>query len=237
MTQDEQVIAAMKQNGGYATLGQLYQKVDVSNWGTKTPFASIRRIVQKNAAFFRIRAGLWALEEFRDKLPSAILPPVGATQAEKETSAHYYYQGLLVELGNMENQTTYVPAQDKNRPFLGTTLGEIAQTTRCLEFTYTEVIERIKSIDVIWFNQRRYPHAVYEVENSTDFQNSLGKFIELQDFSLEFWIVAAEVRKKEFESKVGWTMFQPIAKRVKFLSYEQLSEWHDKTYEHLLAKP
>jgi hypothetical protein len=47
MKQHEAVIEAMKQNGGYATLGQLYQtapKIAGSDWsGTKNPFANIRR--------------------------------------------------------------------------------------------------------------------------------------------------------------------------------------------------
>lgn len=45
MKQHEVVIKIMKKNGGFATLGFLNQNVDVSSWETKTPFASIRRIV------------------------------------------------------------------------------------------------------------------------------------------------------------------------------------------------
>ncbi len=63
MKQHEAVVLAMKQNGGYATLGQLYQlspKIPGSNWsGTKNPFANIRRIVQTHDEFFKIRPGLW----------------------------------------------------------------------------------------------------------------------------------------------------------------------------------
>ena len=51
MTQYEQVIDVMRNNGGYATLGFLNQKVDVSKWESKTPFASIRRIVQDEKYF------------------------------------------------------------------------------------------------------------------------------------------------------------------------------------------
>lgn len=49
MKQHEAVIKIMEESGGYATLGYLNQEVlkvpDVI-WNTKTPFASIRRIVQ-----------------------------------------------------------------------------------------------------------------------------------------------------------------------------------------------
>ena len=63
MKQYEAVIEAMKQHGGYATLGQLYQtapNIPGSEWKTKTPFASIRRIVQVRDDFFKSRSGFFA---------------------------------------------------------------------------------------------------------------------------------------------------------------------------------
>ena len=54
ITQDQQVIEALKSTGGYATLRRLYELVDFSGWGTKTPEASIRRIVQKNNRIFNV---------------------------------------------------------------------------------------------------------------------------------------------------------------------------------------
>ena len=65
-TQAQQVIDTLRQNGGYATLGDLYHLVDTSSWATKTPHESIRRIVQETSGFFKIQPGLWALEECRD---------------------------------------------------------------------------------------------------------------------------------------------------------------------------
>lgn len=57
MTQKDQVVVAMEKNGGYATLQQLNRIIDTSSWGTKTPDATIRRIVQENKEFFKIKAG------------------------------------------------------------------------------------------------------------------------------------------------------------------------------------
>ncbi|RKV92157.1 MAG: hypothetical protein D8H92_13925 [Campylobacter sp.] len=51
MKQKDFVIAAIRELGGAATLSQLYATKDVSSWQTKTPFASIRRIVQENSDF------------------------------------------------------------------------------------------------------------------------------------------------------------------------------------------
>ncbi len=68
ISQHEQVIQVMANNGGYATLGYLYHNVNVSNWGTKTPFKSINRIVQDDRYFFRIKPGLWALKEMQKEV-------------------------------------------------------------------------------------------------------------------------------------------------------------------------
>ena len=63
MKQYEAVIETLKRLGGCATFGQLNQevfKIEDCTWNTKTPFASIRRIVQDRKEIFRIRPGLWA---------------------------------------------------------------------------------------------------------------------------------------------------------------------------------
>ena len=52
VTQKEQVVTAMRKNGGYANFQQLNQTIDFTSWGTKTPQASVRRIVQTNEEFF-----------------------------------------------------------------------------------------------------------------------------------------------------------------------------------------
>ncbi|HHJ07570.1 MAG TPA: hypothetical protein ENK24_08725, partial [Anaerolineae bacterium] len=63
MKQYEAVIKVMEENGGFATLGYLNQhtfEIPDVIWRTKTPYASIRRIVQDKRFFFKIRPGLWA---------------------------------------------------------------------------------------------------------------------------------------------------------------------------------
>ena len=67
MNQKECVVEALANLGGMAMLFDLYHKTDVGTWGSKTPFASIRRIVQTNKEFYKIRAGLWGLCALRNK--------------------------------------------------------------------------------------------------------------------------------------------------------------------------
>src|SRR6266508_5045228 len=127
MKQHEAVIQAMKQNGGYATLGQLYQSapnIPGSTWVTKTPFASIRQIVKTHNEFFKIRRGLWGLTAEKERVMSLFVDQSGS-EKQREYS-HYFFQGLVVEIGNFKGFKTFIPTQDKNKPFVQKTLGDIS---------------------------------------------------------------------------------------------------------------
>ena len=222
MKQHEAVIKVMEENGGYATLGYLYQnvlKISDCQWKTKTPFASMRRIVQDERFFFKIRPGLWALNSHKDSLPAEMLPS-SKEKSQATEFTHSYYQGLLVQLGNFKKYQTFIPMQDKNKVFLGKQkLCDLASLSSIFQFTYSDIVKRAGTIDVVWFNDRRMP-------NSTDIKNSLIKFVELQDFRTEMFIVADEVRKRQFMETLELNAFLTIKKHVRFMSYEDVSEYH-----------
>lgn len=234
MKQYEAVIKTMEQNGGFATLGDLYKnvfRIEDCEWKTKTPFASVRRIVQDPRFFFRIKPGLWALKSYRKRLPPEILEFAEVSKSKREEFSHTYFQGLLVEIGNLKEYPTFVPSQDKNKRFLGKKLGSLTSVRDIYQFSYVSILQRAKTVDVIWFNERKMPHTFFEIEHSTDFQSSLLKFIELQDFSATFFIVSDQKRQRQYQAKLDLSAFTPIKSRVRFMDYDRLSEWHTKTCE------
>ncbi len=229
-TQAQQVIDTLREHGGYATLGNLYHLVDTSAWPTKTPNESIRRIVQQSDEIFKIQPGLWALEECREEVMRKF--NIATKKAEDdERFTHGYYQGLIIEIGNMRNYTTYVPAQDQNRKFLEKPLVEICTTVHIPEFSFNELVNRAKTVDVIWFNERKMPNSFFEVEHSTDIQNSVTKFCDLQDFHSRFLIVAPKNRREQFEKVMSHTAFKDIKERVGFHTYEDISKQYDMMCE------
>lgn len=239
MKQHEAVIEVMKANGGFATFSHLYAevlKVPGVKWGTKTPFASIRRIVQDERFFFKIRPGLWALKDYKDKLPFAEAINPKASEQQQAEFSHSYYQGLLVEIGNFKKFDTFVPNQDKNKQFLSKSLAQVATLQEFYQFTYEDIIKQARTVDVTWFNKRKLPNAFIEVEHLTEIHRSLLKFVELQDFYADFVIVASGIRRAEFESKLALSAFQPIQKRVKFWDYENVSKLHTNLSELMLIE-
>lgn len=224
-TQEYQVIEALRKEGGFATLRRLNEIVDFSTWKTKTPEASIRRIVQDSQFVFRIQPGLWALEDCRKEVLRKFKIKEGNRDSE-ELFSHGYYQGLLIEIGKFRSRKTYIPAQDKNKMFLDKHLGEVADTYILPPFTYDNLLKKARTVDVIWFNERQMPSDFYEVEHTTDIKNSLSKFYELQDFFSKFYIVADACRKNEFYDKINVSMFDSIKSRVQFLDYERVVAMH-----------
>lgn len=221
MKQYEAVIRTLENLGGQATLGQLYQevmKIQECKWETKTPFASIRRIVQKRPEIFKVKPGLWALKAYKQKLNLEEYNP----HSDKTEQTHAYFQGLIATIGNIRNFPTYIPNQDKNKYFINGSLENVRSLQELPSFSYAEIIKRSSTIDVIWFNQRLMPHSFFEVEHNTDMQNALLKFYDLQDFYSRMIIVADEHRHKEFDSKIKMKAFIDISSRVKFLPYGAL---------------
>jgi hypothetical protein len=131
MKQYEAVIQTLERLGGQATLADLYlevMKIEDCKWGTKTPFASIRRIVQTRPEILKVKPGLWALLSYKKTL--GLVDSNNEKQNVKAIEqTHSYYQGLLVVIGNLKGYGTFVPNQDKNRLFVNTPLKTLRGIT------------------------------------------------------------------------------------------------------------
>ena len=234
MNQKECVAEALASLGGMATLFDLYHKTDVSTWGSKTQFVSIKWIVQTNKEFYKIRAGLWGLCECKDK---KLAKTVDSKSEQNEKFIHSYFQGTIVEIGNLRHLQIFIPAQDKNKIYKSDKkLCELASLSEIYKFSYEDIIRKAKTIDAIWFNERNLPNSFYEVEHSTDFKNSLNKFYELQDFNTRMFIVADKKRQREFEDVLRASIYDQIAQKVKFASYEDVSRQLERESEQAFIK-
>lgn len=235
MKQWEAVVKTMENLWWMATLWELNYhvfKIKDCERKTKTPFASIRRIVQECPEIYRIKPWLYWLVNYKKKNEALWIFEFNEKWNNNEEFSHSYYQWLIVEIWNFKKYQTYIPQQDQNKSFLNKKLWDLSNVHKIYEFWYENFIKRAKTVDVIRFNNRNMPNHFYEVEHSTDIQNSLLKFVELQDFNAKFTIVADFKRKKEYEKKLSQVAFDSIKKRVDFLDYETLAQYHSKAYEY-----
>jgi hypothetical protein len=135
-------------------------------------------------------------------------------------------------IGNLRGYKTFSPNQDKNRLFVNKPLKDVRTLQEIPKFSYEHLIKRCSTVDVVWFNNHSMPNSLFEIEHSTDFQNSLIKFSDLQGFYSRIVVVADDNRKREFSQKIQSFVFTDISKRVNFLGYESLL----KQYEMDLLK-
>jgi hypothetical protein len=233
MFQHEAVIQTIERLGGVATLAQLNKevfKIKNCEWKTKTPFHSIRRIVQTQEAIYKIKPGLYGLVSYQEPNEArGIIASDARTDSSQEVaqSDHAYYQGLLLIIGNVRELHTFAPNQDKRKAFLQQKIGDLRKLNAIPPFSYPDLVKRSSTVDVIWFNDRQMPHSFFEVESSTDIQNSLVKFTELQDFHARMYIVADAKRHKEFKDKVSRSAFKDIRERTSFLNYMSLVKQYE----------
>ena len=238
MKQFEAVIEVLRQHQGVATLAELYRdvpKVPDCAWATKTPQASIRRIVQLCNDIFKIKPGLYGLVSMRKDLESrGIIAETATNKSSLEIvqSNHTYYQGLLLIVGKCRHFDCWAPNQDKNKQFLNQRLDALRTIQSLPAFSYPHLIRRSQTVDVLWFNERKMPSSMFEIEFSTDIQNSLLKFNDLQDFHAKIIIVADATRRNEYVAKLAYSAFRDISQRVKFLDFSSLV----KQYELVMAQ-
>ena len=211
LSQAKIVMLTLERLGGMATLAQLYREVPTHGWMTKTPNATIRRLVQMTRGIYKLRPGLYGLESKRTEFESH---GIFAETAKNKNSPknlqfdHTFYQGLLLHLGKLKGFQCWSPNQDRNKRFQNTALGSVRTLQALPQFSHPEIVKRSATVDVIWFNgPPLMPKNLFEVEHSTDIYNSLRKFVELQVFNCSLVVVADSSRRAEFERKKRDTAF------------------------------
>lgn len=83
------------------------------------------------------------------------------------------------------------------------------------------------------------PSSLFEVEHSSDIQNSLLKFNDMQDFYVKMFIVADIHRKEEYFKKIEYSAFASLrepVKRVQFLSYDDLRKLYEQEIERQMME-
>ncbi len=221
ITYSKAIEMVLRDNGGYAPLKLIYKNLDNYRPRTgKDPDATIRERLQREDRFTCIGYGVYALTKQLAKVPR---PKKASTSMGQK---HADIQGMLIEIGNMQSFDTYTP--DKKHFFGNKQLGKIITMETIPVFTTKEtIINKSKYIDVIWFNDREFPQVAFEVEHTSDFNDSLLRLFELQDFNTQFILVAPNGRKTKYNKEVGRSIFKDIKNRCHFMDYSEIEDHYN----------
>jgi len=227
LTYSEAIEKVLLANNYVAPLRKIYKEFPKYRPLTgQTPFNTIQAIVQRAPMFTRIGLGIYALTEYLDKLPTS--PKPQSKEQEKEQT-HYSIQGMLLEIGNMEGFDTYSP--NKNAIFDNKPLSQLMTLSEFPNFTYPNIIQSVRFIDVLWFNDRGFPKSAFEVEITPQFRNSLVKFSELCDFYVTFYLIAEAENQGKYHREISRSLFKEIKGRCSFTTVEQVTDMYLKSIE------
>jgi hypothetical protein len=227
LTYSEAIERVLLDNGYVAPLRKIYKEIQKYRPLTgQTPFYTIQERVQRDPRFTRVGLGVYALTEFLEKLPVKEKP---RNEQEEKEQTHSSIQGMLLEIGNCKEYNTYAP--NKNASFKNKRLVQLMTLMEVPNFTYSSIVKAVKSIDVLWFNERGFPKYAFEIEYTTQFRNSLIKFSELADFHMLFYFVSGTKRENKYYQETSKAIFKDIVKRCKFITYNQVMKMYDASVD------
>ena len=160
-----------------------------------------------------IKSALGIKEDVEPK-PAISLP------GEKEIKSHPEAECILLQLGQTLGYDTYSP--DKSKEAYGQKLEDLISLDSVPQFTTRTLMETIKYIDVIWF-QDEFPVYCFEVEHTTGVTEGLLRLYRTSPLSnAKLFIIAPSDVLKKFETEVNKIPFSEIKKRYIFRSYNDL---------------
>ena len=227
LTYSEAIEKVLLANNYVAPLRKIYKEIVKYRPLTgQTPFNTIQERVQRDPKFTKIGLGVYALTEYLDRLPVALKPQ---DKREEKEQTHYSIQGMLLEIGNMEGFDTYSP--NKNAIFDNKPLQQIMTLSEFPNFTYPSIIQSVRFVDVLWFNDRGFPKSAFEVEITPQFRNSLLKFSELSEFYTIFYLIAEAENQDKYHREISRSVFKEIKERCLFKTCDQVRDMYLKSIE------
>lgn len=230
MTKVEAIAKVMEDNGGTASLDIIYNNIAKYYPTAKNSHeweAGIRgvlyREIRNQRRFKKIGLSIYALSNYQEEQKPAEADSI---------RMHSYIEGICLELGNFNKYLTYTadPSaiyRDKLQ------LNNIATMSEIPVFSYDNIINEAKRIDVIWFNKDglAFPQKVFEVVDSIGtLTGAFNRSLQLQNFNTEFFIVAPEKHHSKFIQTIELEIYKPQKERFKFINYNDIIELYDSAY-------
>jgi len=227
MTKVEAIQKVMEDNHGTASLEIIYKNIEKYYPTAKNSHeweAGIRgvlyREIRNNKRFKKIGLSIYALKDYVEEL---------TPKKDDKVRMHSYIEGICIEIGNFKNFQTYTA--DPSASYRDNlSLLNIASMNDIPQFSYNEIVQEAKRMDVIWFNPKGlcFPQKVFEVVDSIGTLNgAFNRCLQLKNFRTEFFIVAPEQHRNKFNQTMNLESYKESSERFKFINYDEITELYD----------
>jgi hypothetical protein len=233
MTKVEAIQEVMRNNSGTASWKDIYDNIEQYHPSAKASAeweAGIRgvlyRELKEGHRFKKIGLGIFALSEYQENNKLAEIK-------NDQVRMHSYMEGIMIELGNYENFNTY--CADPSTKFQDNiAIKQITTLDVFPDFTYPEINNIARRIDVIWFSKKGYkfPKRVIEVVDSINtLGESLNRMYQLKEFQTDFYILAPEKHIDKIHNTVGREPYSIEKERFIVKTYDDAIAYYKSRIE------
>lgn len=211
MTKVEAIKKVLEDNKGIATWEIIYNQIEKYYPNAKQSEKwkeGLRGVYYReersNRLFKRIGLGMLALQDFEEESIEEI--------KSDTVRMHSYMEGVCLEIGNFLNYQTFTA--DPSAKYNNILLSQLATMKHIPEFSYPEIIDTTKRIDVLWFNKNGYQfpkRAIEIVDSINTLEPALKRCLQLMEFNLSFYILC----KKEYINKINKELTREPYNRIK----------------------
>jgi len=222
MTKVEAIKRVLEYHNGIATWDIIYNEIEKYYPAIKSSDeweAGIRgvlyREIKNNKNFKRVGLALYALTEYEEERIEDI--------KQDTIKMHSYMEGICVEIGNFLKLKTFTA--DPIAKYNNLSLSNIATLPTIPNFTYPEIIDTTKRIDVLWFNDKgfQYPKRAIEIVDSIGtLEPALKRTFQLVEFNLSFYILCKNEHIKKIEKELTAEPYTRIRERYKVRDYDYI---------------
>ncbi|MDR2423738.1 MAG: hypothetical protein LBD59_03325 [Prevotellaceae bacterium] len=222
MTKVEAIKKILEDHKGIATWEIIYNEIEKYYPEAKVSTdwqAGIRGVFYREErakkTFKRVGLGMVALTDFQEEKVEEI--------KHDTIRMHSYMEGICVEIGNFLKMKTFTA--DPTAKYNNLSLSEISTLQNIPQFTYSEILDTSKRIDVLWFNEKgyRFPKRAIEVVDSIGtLEPALKRSIQLLEFNLSFYILCKKEDLKKVEKEISIEPYVRIKDRYKVRDYESI---------------
>jgi hypothetical protein len=136
---------------------------------------------------------------------------------------HSFMEGICLEIGNFLKLQTFTA--DPTAKYNNLLLSEIATLKNIPPFTYSEILDKIKRIDVLWFNDKGFcfPKKAIEIVDSIGtLEPALKRTFQLVEFNLSFYILCKQEHKNKIEKELLCEPYKRIRDRYFVRDYDDI---------------
>ena len=139
---------------------------------------------------------------------------------------HSDIEAKLLLIGSYLNYRTYTPDRGKNSIYGN--LGDLCSEKEVPTESIPKIsIDKVRKIDVIWFDEEGYPTHAFEVEHSTDVTKGLLRLYQIHKLHIRLYVIAEEDKRVKFNKEVNINPFYKIKEEYIFKNYQELDEFFE----------